>query len=62
MLILYRLYYNDLIFLVLLKMADFRDKFDEEVIKLSGSTLRRLLKRTADFSLDFKAFFQNKSF
>ena len=32
-------------------MADFRDKFDEEVIKLSGSTLRRLLKRTADFSI-----------
>ena len=40
-------------------MADFREKFDEEIIILKGSTLRKLLKRTADFSISNYMALQN---
>jgi len=39
------------IFKELMAMADFKAKFDEDVFVLSGATLRKILKRTADFSI-----------
>lgn len=34
-----------------MKMTDLQSKFDDETIKISGYTFRKLLKRSADFGI-----------